>query len=66
MMAKTYVVDISSVHEVDEKTADDLQVQRHSTWKERSILRATNEEWLIEQVKKGEIYIVDIIGEEND
>jgi len=55
-MSKTYVVDISSVYEVDEKTADDLQVRPNSL----------NEEWLIEQVKKGEICIVDIIGEENE
>jgi hypothetical protein len=55
-MAKTYVVDISSVYEVDEKTADDLQVRPNNL----------NQEWLIEQVKKGEIYIVDIIGEENE
>ena len=53
-MAKTYVVDISSVYEVDEKMADDLQVRPNDL----------NQEWLIEQVKKGEIYIVDIIEED--
>ena len=55
-MSKTYIVDIASVYEVDEKTADDLQVRPNSL----------NEEWLIEQVKKGEIYIVDIIQEDEE
>jgi hypothetical protein len=55
-MAKTYIVDISSVYEVDEKTADDLQVRSNEL----------NQGWLIEQVKKGEICIVNIIGEENE
>ena len=63
-MTKTYVVDISSIYEVDEKTADDLQVRPNDL----------NQEWLIEQVKKGNICIVDIIeqdgfqhtGEENE
>ena len=63
-MTKTYVVDISSIYEVDEKTADDLQVRPNDL----------NQEWLIEQVKKGNISIVDIVqeggfehtGEENE
>jgi hypothetical protein len=50
----TYVVDISSIYEVDEKTADDLQVRPNSL----------NEKWLIEQVKKGNICIVDIVQED--
>ena len=53
-MAKTYVVDICSVYGVVEKTADDLQVRPNDL----------NQEWLIEQVKKGEIYIVDVIEED--
>ena len=64
IMTKTYVVDISSIYEVDEKTADDLQVRPNDL----------NQEWLIEQVKKGNICIVDIVqengfehtGEENE
>ena len=54
-MSKTYVVDISSVYEVDEKTADDLQVRSNEL----------NQGWLIEQVKKGEIYICNIIEEDS-
>ena len=50
----TYVVDISSIYEVDEKTADDLQVRPNDL----------NQEWLIEQVKKGNIYICNIIEED--
>ena len=53
-MTKTYVVDISSIYEVDEKTADDLQVRPNDL----------NQEWLIEQVKKGNIYICNIIEED--
>jgi hypothetical protein len=53
-MSKTYIVDICSVYEVDEKTAHNLQVRPN----------ILNEEWLIDQVKKGEIYIVDIIEED--
>ena len=53
-MTKTYVVDISSIYEVDEKTADDLQVRPNDL----------NQEWLIEQVKKGEIYICNIVQED--
>ncbi len=60
----TYIVDIASVYGVDEKTADDLQVRPNDL----------NQEWLIDQVKKGSVYICDIIeedgfehtGEEND
>ena len=51
----TYVVDISSIYEVDEKTADDLQVRPNDL----------NQEWLIEQVKKGNICIVDIVQEDS-
>ncbi len=54
-MTKTYVVDISSIYEVDEKTADDLQVRPNDL----------NQEWLIEQVKKGNICIVDIVQEDS-
>ena len=60
----TYVVDISSVYGVDEEAADNLQVRPDSL----------NQEWLIDQVKKGMIYICDVIeqdsfqhtGEENE
>ena len=63
-MSKKYIVDIASVYGVDEKTADDLKVRPDSL----------NQEWLIDQVKKGMVCICDIIeeddfehtGEEND
>ena len=53
-MSKTYVVDISSIYEVDEKTADDLQVRPNDL----------NQEWLIEQVKLGLVYVCDVIEED--
>ena len=49
----TYIVDISSVYGVDEKTADEI--------KERG--DAENQAWLIDQVKKGFVHVVDIIEE---
>ena len=60
----TYIVDIASVYEIDEETADDLKTRQDSQ----------NQEWLIDQVKKGMIYICDVIeqdgfehtGEENE
>ena len=52
--APTYIVDIASVYGVDEKTADDLQVRPNDL----------NQEWLIDQVKKGHVYICDIIEED--
>ena len=60
----TYIVDIASVYGVDEKTADEIQVRQDSQ----------NQEWLIEQVKLGLVYVCDVIeedgfehtGEEND
>ena len=63
-MSKKYIVDISSVYEIDEETADDLKTRQDSQ----------NQEWLIDQVKKGMIYICDVIeqdgfehtGEENE
>tara|TARA_R110000824_G_scaffold44611_6_gene129643 strand:+ start:470 stop:667 length:198 start_codon:yes stop_codon:yes gene_type:complete len=63
-MAKTYIVDICSVYEVDKETADILQGRSDSL----------NQEWLINQVENGNILIVDIIeqdgfehtGEENE
>ena len=53
-MSKTYIVDIASVYGVDEKTADNLQVRPDSL----------NQEWLIDQVKKGAIYVFDVIEED--
>ena len=50
----TYVVDISSVYGVDEEAADNLQVRQDSQ----------NQEWLIDQVKKGLVYVCDIIEED--
>mgnify|MGYP003147718835 CR=1 FL=1 len=63
-MSKKYIVDICSVYEVDEETADDLKTRPDSL----------NQAWLIDQVKKGMIYICDVIeqdgfehtGEENE
>ena len=53
-MSKTYIVDIASVYGVDEKAADNLQVRPDSL----------NQEWLIDQVKKGAIYVCDVIEED--
>jgi len=53
-MSKTYIVDISSVYGVDEKTADDLQVSPNDL----------NQEWLINQVKNGMVYVCDVIEED--
>ena len=50
----TYIVDIASVYGVDEKAADNLQVRPDSL----------NQEWLIDQVKKGAIYVCDFIEED--
>jgi hypothetical protein len=63
-MAKTYIVDICSVYEVDKETADILQGRSDSL----------NQEWLTRQVENGNILIVNIIeqdgfehtGEENE
>ena len=53
-MSKTYIVDIASVYGVDEKTADGLQVSPNDL----------NQEWLIDQVKKGMVYVCDVIEED--
>ena len=53
-MSKTYIVDIASVYSVDEKTADEIQVRQDSQ----------NQEWLIEQVKLGLVYVCDVIEED--
>ena len=53
-MSKTYIVDIASVYGVDEKAADNLQVRPDSL----------NQEWLIDQVKKGMITVCDVIEED--
>ena len=53
-MAKTYIIDIASVYSVDKKTADDLQVRPNDL----------NQEWLIDQVKKGMVYVCDVIEED--
>jgi hypothetical protein len=50
----TYIVDIASVYGVDEKTADDLQVRPNDL----------NQEWLINQVKNGMVYVCDVIEED--
>ena len=50
----TYIVDIASVYGVDEKTADDLQVRPNDL----------NQEWLIDQVKNGMVYVCDVIEED--
>lgn len=62
--ATTYIVDIASVYSVDEKTADEIKERQDSQ----------NQVWLIDQVKKGMVYVCDVIeeggvehtGEEND
>jgi len=53
MMTK-YIVDIASVYSVDEKTADEIKERQDSQ----------NQEWLIDQVKKGMIYVCDVIEED--
>ena len=53
MMTK-YIVDIASVYNVDEKTADEIKERQDSQ----------NQEWLIDQVKKGMIYVCDVIEED--
>ena len=53
-MSKKYIVDISSVYEVDKETADILQSRPNSL----------NEEWLTNQVANGNICIVDIIEQD--
>jgi len=63
-VSKKYIVDISSVYEVDKETADILQERPNDL----------NQEWLTNQVANGNICIVDIIeqdgfehtGEENE
>jgi len=51
----TYVVDIASIDGVSKETADDLQTS--STF--------GNQDWLIGQVKKGHIYICNIVEEDD-
>jgi hypothetical protein len=50
----TYIVDIASVYGVDEKTADEIKERQDSQ----------NQEWLINQVKLGLVYVCDIIEED--
>ena len=50
---KTYTVDISSVHGIDEKTIDNINSGK--------IIAG---EWLIEQVSLGYVQIVDFIPED--
>ena len=50
----TYIVDIASVYGVDEKTADQIAVRPNDL----------NQEWLIDQVKKGMVYVCDVIEED--
>jgi|TARA_R110000824_G_scaffold27994_4_gene94458 hypothetical protein len=49
-----YIVDISSIYEVDKESADILQGQADSL----------NQEWLTRQVENGNIVIVNIIEQE--
>jgi hypothetical protein len=49
-----YIVDISSIYEVDKESADILQGQEDSL----------NQEWLTRQVENGNIVIVNIIEQE--
>ena len=53
-MSKTYIVDIASVYGVDEKTADKIAVRPNDL----------NQEWLINQVKNGMVYVCDVIEED--
>jgi len=53
-MSKKYIVDIASVYSVDEKTADEIKERQDSQ----------NQEWLIDQVKKGMVYVCDVIEED--
>ena len=53
-MSKTYIVDIASVYGVDEKTADQIAVRPNDL----------NQEWLINQVKNGMVYVCDVIEED--
>ena len=53
-MAKTYIVDIASVYGVDKKTADEIKERQDSQ----------NQEWLINQVKLGLVYVCDVIEED--
>ena len=50
----SYIVDIASVYGVDEKTADEIKERQDSQ----------NQEWLIDQVKKGMVYVCDVIEED--
>ena len=50
----TYIVDIASVYGVDEKTADQIAVRPNDL----------NQEWLIDQVKKGMVYVCDVIEQD--
>ena len=53
-MSKTYIVDIASVYGVDEKTADEIKERQDSQ----------NQQWLIDQVKNGMVYVCDVIEED--
>ena len=53
-MSKTYIVDISSVYGVDKATADKIKERPDSL----------NQEWLIDQVKRGLIGVCNIIEED--
>jgi len=50
----TYLVDIASVYGVDEKTADEIKERPNDL----------NQKWLIDQVKKGMVYVCDVIEED--
>ena len=54
-MTTKYIVDISSVYEVDKETADILQGRPNRL----------NQEWLTDQVANGNILIVDIIEQDS-
>ena len=50
----TYIIDVSSVYGVDKKTAGDLKTRPNDL----------NQKWLIDQVKKGHVYVCDVIEED--
>ena len=50
----TYIIDISSVYGIDAGTAREIKVRQD----------CQNKEWLIDQVKKGLVYVCDVIEED--
>jgi len=52
--APTYIVDIASVYGVKADTALEIKVRQD----------CQNQDWLIDQVKKGMVYVCDVIEED--